>query len=78
MNTYVENINDIIHETSVDFVTRPCSREIHIVQYDKGLPVIKVNLFREGKPYQLPNSALVHVRLGKLDNTFVYTNIRNE
>ena len=75
MNTYVENINDIIHETSVDFVTRPCSREIHIVQYDKELPVIKVNLFREGQPYQLPNSALVHVRLGKLDNTFVYTNI---
>ena len=75
MNTYVENINDIIHETSVDFVTRPCSREIHIVQYDKGLPVIKVNLFREGQPYQLPNSASVHVRLGKLDNTFVYTNI---
>ena len=75
MNTYVENINDIIHETSVDFVTRPCSREIHIVQYDKGLPVIKVNLFREGQPYQLPNNASVHVRLGKLDNTFVYTNI---
>lgn len=75
MNIYVENINDIIHETSVDFVIRPCSREIHIVQYDKELPVIKVNLFREGQPYQLPNSALVHVRLGKLDNTFVYTNI---
>lgn len=75
MNTYVENINDIIHETSVDFVLRPCAREIHIVQYDKSLPIIKVNLLREGQPYQLPSNAAVHVRLGKLDHTFVYANI---
>lgn len=75
MNTYVENINDIIHETSVDFVLRPCAREIHIVQYDKSLPIIKAYLYREGQPYQLPTNAAVHVRLGKLDHTFVYANI---
>lgn len=75
MNTYVENINDIIHETSVDFVLRPCAREIHIVQYDKSLPIIKVHLYKEGVPYELPSSAAVHVRLGKLDRTFVYANI---
>ena len=34
MNIYEEKQTDIIHETSVDFVLRPCTKEIHIVQYD--------------------------------------------
>lgn len=72
MNIYTENQNDIIHETSVDFVLRPCTKEIHIVQYDKSLPVIKVELFRNGERYALPENAIVNVRVGKLDHTFVY------
>lgn len=75
MNTYIPNQNDIIHETSVDFVLRPCTKEIHIVQYDKSLPVIKVELFRNGERYVLPENAAVNVRVGKLDHTFVYSSI---
>lgn len=72
MNIYTENKNDIIHETSVDFVLRPCTKEIHIVQYDKSLPIIKVELFRNGERYVLSENAIVNVRVGKLDRTFVY------
>lgn len=75
MNIYTPNQNDIIHETSVDFVLRPCAKEIHIVQYDKSLPIIKVELFRNGERYALPENAVVNVRVGKLDHTFVYESI---
>lgn len=44
MATYVENKSDIIHETTVDFVSRPCSQDIHIMQYDDSLPMCKVYL----------------------------------
>lgn len=71
MNIYIENQNDIIHETSVDFVLRPCAKEIHIVQYDKSLPVIKVDLFRNGEKYIIPDEAAINIRFGKLDHTFV-------
>ena len=72
MNIYIPNQNDIIHETSVDFVLRPCTKEIHIVQYDKSLPIVKVELFRNGERYALSENAVVNVRVGKLDRTFVY------
>ncbi len=75
MNIYTENKNDIIHETSVDFVLRPCTKEIHIVQYDKSLPIIKVELFKNGERYVLSENAVVNVRVGKLDHTFVYESI---
>lgn len=75
MDIYIPNQNDIIHETSVDFVLRPCSKEIHIVQYDKSLPIIKVELFKNGERYALPENAAVNVRVGKLDYTFVYESI---
>lgn len=75
MNTYIENQTDIIHETSVDFVLRPCSKEIHIVQYDKSLPIIKVELFKNGERFSLPEEAIVNIRFGKLDRTFVYKSI---
>lgn len=75
MNVYIENAHDIIHETSVDFVLRPCVKEVHIVQYDKSLPVVKVELFKNGERYVLPNDCDVRVKFGKFDHTFVYTHV---
>ena len=70
MNVYVENQNDIIHETSVDFILRPCAKEIHIVQYDKSLPIIKVYLFKNGEKYILPDNNIdAKLRIGKNNNT---------
>lgn len=72
MNIYTENSDAVLHETSVDFVLRPCPKEIHVVQYDQSLPVVKVKLFSNGKPYVLPANALVNIRVGKNDRTFVF------
>ena len=72
MNIYIEGAHDIIHETSVDFVLRPCSKEVNIVQYDLTLPIVKVNLYKNGERYALPNDVEANVRFGKLDHTFVY------
>lgn len=72
MNIYIESAHDIIHETNVDFVLRPCSKEVHLVQYDLTLPIVKVNLYKNGERYVLPNDVEANVRFGKLDHTFVY------
>lgn len=75
MDIYVENKNDLIHETSVDFVLRSVSREVHVVQYDNLLPIIKVNLFNDDERFEIPNVARINVRLSKTDHTYVYKEI---
>ena len=75
MDIYVENKNDLIHETSVDFVLRSVSREVHVVQYDNLLPIIKVNLFNDDERFEIPNVARINVRLSKIDHTYVYKEI---
>ncbi len=64
MNIYTESEYDIIHETDIDFVLRPVTKEIHLVQYDNTLPLIKVNLFNNGKRYSLPQNAEANIRFG--------------
>lgn len=49
---------DIIHETSVDFVLRPCAREVNIVQNDDDLSLLKVHLYRDSEPFKLDVSDL--------------------
>ena len=75
MNVYPENEYDIIHETSVDFVSRPVAREVHIVQNDKGLPIIKVNLFSNGRRYTIPQDITVKIRFGMHNKVEVYQDI---
>lgn len=62
METYTETEFDIIHETEVDFVTRPVSTPVHLVQYDNSLPLIKVNLFNNGRKFVIPDVATVWLR----------------
>ena len=64
-----------IHSTKVDFQRRVNTNEIHIVQYDKDLPIIKVHLKMDLKDYSLPPDAIVMVRWGKPDGTFVYKSV---
>ena len=75
MNIYVVDNSDVIHETSADFVLRSVAKEIHVVQYDNLLPIVKVNLFSNGKRYVLPDDASVNLRFGKADHTFVYKGV---
>jgi hypothetical protein len=45
---------------------------VHLVQYDKSLPIIACKLFQGGYSYTLPENAECEVRWGKPDHTFVY------
>ena len=72
---YTVKDHDIVHETSVDFVLRSVSKEVHLVQYDSLLPIVKVDLYENGERYILPSDAEVSLRLGKVDHTFVYKRV---
>ena len=62
----------ISHTTSVDFSKRSISQPVHIVQYDRSLPILAVSLYNNGQLYRLPESTRVSIRFGKPDKTFVY------
>ena len=62
MTNYTETSYDIIHETEVDFVLRPTSTVIHLVQYDTSLPLIKVWLYNNGRKFVIPDGASVYLR----------------
>ena len=62
----------ISHATSVDFSKRSVNQPVHIVQYDRSLPILAVSLYNNGQLYRLSESMNVSIRLGKPDRTFVY------
>lgn len=81
MDIYIENEYGIIHNAKVDFSLRASiknslsTQSVHVVQFDKSLPVIKVDLFNNNEPYVLPKNAVVKIRVGKPDRTFVYKEV---
>lgn len=62
MTVHTETISDIIHETEVDFVLRPVSTPIHLVQKDNSLPLIKVNLYNNGRKFVIPDGSTVWLK----------------
>ena len=62
----------ISHATSVDFSKRSVNQPVHIVQYDRTLPILAVSLYNNGQLYRLSETMDVSIRLGKPDRTFVY------
>lgn len=69
---YTPDANVIVHETKVDFRRRVVQRQINLVQYDKSMPVIAVQLCSNGNEYILPENASAYIRFGKRDHTYVY------
>lgn len=62
----------ISHATSVDFSKRSVNQPVHIVQYDRSLPILAVSLYNNGQLYRLSETMEASIRLGKPDRTFVY------
>lgn len=62
----------IQHNTSIDFVRRIIPEPIHLVQGDKTLPQLAVELLQDGQPYSIPTGAAVNIRMGKPDGHGVY------
>lgn len=48
------------------------SATLCLMQYDRALPVIAVELFEGGNPYKVPENAAVNIRMVKPDKTTVY------
>lgn len=72
VSTYTPDSTKILHTAYADFVSRQIGRPIHVVQYDDGLPILAVKLFKDGQPYTIPTNADVNIKLGKSDGRFVY------
>ena len=73
ISSYTPSADRIIHNTEVDFQTRTqLGATVHLMQYDKSLPVVAVSLYSNGQPYQIPTGAEMNVRVGKTDGTKVY------
>lgn len=73
VRTYTLPSDRIVHNTEVDFQTRTqLGTTVHLMQYDKSLPLVAVALYSNGQPYQIPTGAEMNVRVGKTDGTKVY------
>lgn len=76
VTTYTPDSYKILHTTNVDFGDlRQVNKSIHVVQYDKSLPIIAVNLYSGGSSYVLPTGFDCKIRFGKYDGTYVYKDV---
>ena len=69
---YTPDANVIVHQAKVDFRRRIVQRQVNLVQYDKSMPIIAVQLYSNGNEYVLPETASAYIRFGKRDHTYVY------
>ena len=73
VSVYNVSSERIVHKSAVDFQDRShIAASVHLMQYDKSLPVIEVELFSGGKPYIIPANADMNVRVGKPDGKKVF------
>lgn len=76
VSTYTPPSDRIIHYTAVDLGERwRLGTPVHLMQYDKSLPIIAVELYSGGDPYTIPANAEMNVRVGKRDGTKVFNPI---
>ena len=71
-DTYTPNAYNQLKPCSVDFDVRVVQAPVHLVQYDRTLPILAVSLYKSGQPYTVPTGANVLVRLHKNDGFVVY------
>ena len=74
MEQYIPNENKILHKTQVDLTLSIVQKVIYLVQYDKSLPVIEVELFNNNEKYYLfhPNDAGNIAFIKCLDNEYIF------
>lgn len=70
----------LIHNTKVDFMGKNVTYErIFVMQYDNTLPIIAVELYKNGAPYNITDedisSITMKIRMSKSDMHYVYENI---
>lgn len=65
----------VLHKTKVDFVLRPASPQINLVQGDENLQMIKIKLLERGNPFVIRPDDKITFKMGKIDHTFVWIDI---
>lgn len=61
-----------VKNCTADFDLRRAPVPIHLVQFDKTIPILAVALYKGGTAYKLPEDAGANVRMGKRNNLYVY------
>ena len=73
ISVYTPPSDRLLHNTEVDFGGRyKLGNPVHLMQYDKSLPIAVVKLYMNGIPFKLASGASVNIRVGKRDGTTVY------
>lgn len=75
LTTYTPDPDRIVHTTQVDFVDRDrLGTPVYLVQGDGSLPIVAVEMYKNGQPYAVPDTASGNVRWKKPspDTHFVY------
>ena len=73
ISVYTPPSDRLLHNTEVDFGGRyKLGSPVHVMQYDKSLPIAVVKLYMNGIPFKLASGASVNIRVGKRDGTTVY------
>ena len=62
-----------IKTCAVDFDSRALAAPVHLVQYDRTMPVLEVALYRKGEPYAVPAGADINIRMDKKDGHHIYS-----
>jgi len=75
VTVYIVDEHRIMHNTYVDFSHRKVVRPIHLVQYDKKIPIIAATLYLNDSPYVIPANVQIKVRWAKKDHTFIYKDV---
>lgn len=61
-----------VKNCTADFDLRRAPVPIHLVQFDKTIPILAVALYKGGTAYKLPEDTEANVRMGKRNNLYVY------
>lgn len=70
--TYTPPGTSVIHKVTTSLDRRAMPLRVHLVQYDKTIPIVAVSITFSGQPYTIPEGAAVNVRLKKADGKHVY------
>jgi len=73
ITVYTPPSDRLLHSAEVDFGGRhKLGSPVHLMQYDKSLPIVAVKLYLNDIPFKLSSGASVNIRVGKRDGTTVY------
>lgn len=72
MAGYTPNANSVIHSVKASLDRRGVPNIVHLVQYDRAMPILAVELTYGDQPFAVPATAEVNIRLRKPDGTHVY------